>query len=69
MYESEKIERFLKKNFTYKDNEYCDGQISVFIDCEAPYIIESGKNESQTFKTLKKLRKLHNKYKEYYANI
>jgi len=70
MTEREKILHYLHINFKWHNNEYIHStSISVFIDCEEPYIIESNKNESATFKTLLGLKRHFNRFiLKYYNN-
>ncbi len=69
MTEYEKIKEYLQTYFVWSNNEYIHKTgISVFIDCEEPYIIESNKNNASTFKTLLGLKRHFNKYKiKYYT--
>lgn len=62
------INKYLEKYFIWKDNWYFDIYgISVFTDCEKPYIIESNKNESFLFSNIKELKKIHKEIiKKYY---
>lgn len=69
MTERQKIQEYLNNYFVWSNNEYIHKTgISVFIDCEEPYIIESNKNESGFFKTLLGLKRYFNKFKIKYYN-
>jgi hypothetical protein len=70
MNEDEKIQEYLDNYFVWSNNWYIHKTgISVFIDCEEPYIIESNKNECATFKTLLGLKRHFNKFKRKYYTI
>lgn len=56
------IKEYLDNFFKWEDNWYVDDyEISVFIDCEKPFIIESNQNESFLFCNLKELKTIHKK--------